>query len=95
MANKPHHAGAHRRLGEPAIRYANAHPDYRCPRCGLTFVEMAAAHGLAAAKWIKGHKRPGTIARHPNEYQAEHSRCSAQEGATTRNQRSTHGYDWP
>ena len=94
MANKPWHRGAHRRLGNPVITAANADPDYRCPRCGKTYAEVAGKHGAAAAKWIRGHKTASAIARTSSEYQAEHARCSSAEGAAIRNARSSSAYDW-
>lgn len=94
MANKPYHKGAHRRLGTPVVRAANADPSYRCPRCGKTKAEMTQTHGADAAKWVRGHKRRATIATTAAEYQAEHARCSAGEGASVRNARSASAFDW-
>ena len=95
MANKRYHQGQHRALGGVVVRRAYADPTTRCPRCGLTHTEAVTKWGEQAAAWIRGHKVRATVARSSSEYQAEHARCSAQEGAQVRNARSSHGYDWP
>lgn len=98
MANKPYHGAAHRRLGTPVVLAAEANPDYRCPRCGLTKAEGIKAYGKAGAKWVRGHRVRAQQATSPSDYQAEHARCSAGEGgeiaARIRNGKSKSAFDW-
>lgn len=95
MAHKKYHAGNHRALGGVVVRAAYNNPDTICARCGKTYRQAVEAWGEQAAAWVRGHKVRATVARTSAEYQAEHARCSAQEGAQVRNARSSHGYDWP
>ena len=95
MAKKLYHGSTHRRLGTPVVQAANANPEHRCPVCGLTKAEAAAKWGTNAARWIRGHRVRAKQATSTADYQAEHARCSAAEGATVRNAMSSTGYDWP
>lgn len=94
VANKGYHKGAHRRLGGMAIAAAEADPTYRCPRCGLTKAEALERWGIKGAKWIRGHRQRATYATSVADYQAEHARCSAGEGAAIRNALSSSAFDW-
>ena len=95
MARKPYHGSQHRRLGTPVVRAAYADPTTTCPRCGLTYAEAVAKWGEDAARWVRGHKQRATHATSSADYQAEHARCSAGEGAEVRNRQSSTGFDWP
>ena len=94
MAGKKYHAGQHRALGGVVVAQAYANPDTICPRCGKTYAQAVEAWGKAGAAWIRGHKVRATVARSSAEYQAEHARCSAQEGAAVRNALSSSAFDW-
>ncbi len=94
MAGKSYHGAKHRRLGTPVVRAAYADPDHRCPRCGKTYAEAVEVWGKTAARWIRGHKVRAQHATSSADYQAEHARCSAGEGAAVRNARSRSAFDW-
>lgn len=69
----PHHHGTYHRRAAHLRAAANANPDTRCWRCGLTRAEYAAAHGERAARWQAGHVVDGQV---NGELRPEHARCN-------------------
>lgn len=93
MANRKaaHHRGPHQRIARHITDWANQHPDYRCPRCGLTRTEGITRWGKQG-EWEAGHIIDGDST---GGYQPEHVRCNRSAGATLGNMRRSTGYTWP
>jgi len=85
MANgkAPHHRGPHQRLARAVTAWANQHPDYRCPRCGLTRDQGVARWGRQG-EWEAGHVVDGSS---EHGYQPEHAHCNRSAGAAAGNRR--------
>ena len=91
MTRGPHHSGRRRAAYAAAIvATANATPDYRCPRCGMTRAEGVARWG-SNGEWESGHVVDGQVG---GLERAEHKHCNRGGGARIINARRASGYDW-
>jgi hypothetical protein len=87
----PHHTGRRRQAYATAVvANANAKPDYRCPKCGLTRAEGVAKWG-DNGEWESGHLIAGQVG---GREQAEHIHCNRSDGARIVNARRASGYTW-
>lgn len=80
----PHYAGSYHVRSRQLKAHANANPETRCWRCGLTRNEYAAIHGDRPARWTAGHIHDGEV---EGPLMPEHHRCNSSAGATMGNQR--------
>jgi hypothetical protein len=90
-----HHSGPHQRLARLVVNAANANPDTRCARCGLTLAEHPPAKTGRPPRWTAGHKVDGKVAHTTRDYQPEVDTCGSSAGATHGNQlREPHSRTW-
>ena len=87
-----HHRGTYHVASRRVRDQANADPDTRCWRCGLTLSEHAPHHDGTRPRWQAGHIIDGDST---SPLSPEASTCNTSAGATTGNRRRATGYDWP
>jgi hypothetical protein len=75
---KAHYAGAYLVTARRVRAWGNAHPDHRCPRCGLTRAEGIARWGKNG-EWDSGHITDGQAG---GPMRPEHAHCNRSAGAS-------------
>lgn len=75
---KPWHGGTYQVQARHVRAAANANPDTRCARCGLTLTEGIARYGQAGGRWEAGHKVDSQV---NGALQPEHATCNRSAGA--------------
>lgn len=80
----PHHRGGYHVNARRVRQMANANPDTRCWRCGLTLAQHPPHKNGTPAKWTAGHVVDGQVG---GPLAPEASTCNYSAGATAGNQR--------
>ncbi len=90
--NRAHYRGAYPRQAAALRNAANANPNTRCWRCGLTLNQHAPHHNGQPPHWQAGHTTDGQPG---GQLQPEASTCNTSAGATHGNtKREPHTEQW-
>jgi hypothetical protein len=81
---RAHHRGTHQLRARAVVTAANANPNTRCGRCGLTLTQHTPHRNGKPATWQAGHVIDGQV---NGELRPEASTCNESHGATLGNTR--------
>ena len=77
-SNKAWHAGSYQLRARYVRAWGYAHPDYRCPHCGLTLAEGIQRWGRNG-QWDSGHREHSQV---NGPMRPEHAHCNRSQGAS-------------